>query len=84
MAMSALDRCRHFGVTNIRGIAYMPGPTDYHEGAPSGTLYENSDFYNNIFADLWGWTNPNGMGEQGRRDLERYKQAIGHQFHPLL
>jgi hypothetical protein len=80
MAMSALDRCRHFGVTNIRGIAYMPGPTNYHEGSGPGTLYENSDFYTNIFEDLWGYTNPNGMGEQGRRDLERYKQQLGINF----
>jgi hypothetical protein len=80
MAMSALDRCRRFGVTNIRGIAYMPGPTDYREGAPSGTLYENSDFYNNIFEDLWGYTNPNGWGEQGRRDLDRYRQQLGVNF----
>ena len=47
--MTALERCRHFNVTNIRGMAYMPAPSDY---LPTGTpgLYESSDFYNNVFS----------------------------------
>jgi hypothetical protein len=80
MAMSALDRCRHFGVANIRGVAYMPGPSNYKKGVPPGTLYENSDFYNNIFEELWGYRNPNGMGDQGRKDLYRYRQQLGINF----
>ena len=80
MAMSALDRCKHFGVANIRGVAYMPGPSNYTKGVPEGTLYENSDFYNNIFEELWGYLNPNGWGEKGRKDLYRYRQQLGINF----
>jgi hypothetical protein len=27
--MTSLERCKAFGVTNIRGMAYMPGPSNY-------------------------------------------------------
>ena len=64
--MSALERCKHFGVANIRGMAYMPGPSNYTKTSGPGSLYENSDFYNNIFAELWGWRNPEGFGEHAR------------------
>lgn len=78
--MPALDRCKYFGVANIHGIAYMPGPTDYREGAAEGTLYRTSDFYNNIFEELWGSTNPNDGGERGRKDLDRFQQRLGVNF----
>ena len=29
--MSALERCRHFGVTNIRGVACMPSPVEQQQ-----------------------------------------------------
>ncbi len=77
--MTALERCRHFNVTNIQGMAYMPGPTDYDKSAKPG-LYENSDFYNNIFVQLWGSENPNGFGEQGRKDIYRFRQQLGVNF----
>ncbi|WP_157644272.1 hypothetical protein [Bradyrhizobium sp. WSM2793] len=78
--MTALERCKHFGVANLQGIAYMPGPTNYTKTQPAGSLYENSDFYNNIFEELWGCLNPNGMGERGRRDLYRFRQQLGVNF----
>jgi hypothetical protein len=78
--MTAIDRCRHFGVANIQGIAYMPGPTDYRKNVPPNTLYENSDFYNNIFEELWGYINPLGQGEKGRKDLYRFQQKLGINF----
>jgi hypothetical protein len=80
MDMSALERCKHFGVANIRGMAYMPGPSNYTKTSGPGSLYENSDFYNNIFAELWGWRNPEGFGEQGRKDLYRFQQQLGVNF----
>jgi hypothetical protein len=78
--MSALQRCKHFGVANIRGMAYMPGPSNYTKTSEPGSLYENSDFYNNIFEQLWGYINPNGWGEQGRKDLYRFQQQLGVNF----
>jgi hypothetical protein len=76
--MSALDRCKHFGVANIHGMAYMPGPTDYREGSGEGTLYETSDFYNNIFEELWG--SKSSGSEAGRKDLARFQQQLGVNF----
>ncbi|MGY3035081.1 hypothetical protein ACVIIV_004251 [Bradyrhizobium sp. USDA 4354] len=78
--MTAIERCKHFGVANIQGIAYMPGPTNYTKTQPPGSLYENSDFYNNIFEELWGYLNPNGSGERGRKDLYRFRQQLGVNF----
>ena len=72
--MTALARCKAFGVANIQGIAYMPGPTDYTESQPADSLYNDSDFYNNIFEKLWG------MGEPGRKDLYRFRQQLGVNF----
>jgi hypothetical protein len=76
--MAALERCRHFGVAAIRGLAYMPAPSDY---VPSGKpgLYETSDFYSNIFTDLWGPAE--GLaGGRGRADLARFRQRLGINF----
>jgi hypothetical protein len=78
--MTALDRCKHFGVANIQGMAYMPGPTNYRKAAPQGSLYENSDFYNNIFVELWGFRQPTGNEEKGRKDLDRFQQQLGVNF----
>lgn len=78
--MTALERCKHFGVANIRGIAYMPGPTNYTKTAPKGSLYEDSDFYSNIFEELWAFRNPDGSGEIGRKDLYRFQQQLGVNF----
>ena len=75
--MTALERCKHFGVANIQGMAYMPGPSNYSKTAPPGSLYEDSDFYNNIFHALWGFINPN---ERGRRDFGRFQQQLGVNF----
>ena len=75
--MTALERCKHFGVANIQGMAYMPGPSNYRKGMPPGSLYEDSDFYNNIFHALWGFINPN---ERGRRDFGRFQQQLGVNF----
>ncbi|GLS20184.1 hypothetical protein GCM10007874_32010 [Labrys miyagiensis] len=76
--MTALDRCKQFGVANIRGMAYMPGPSDYTK--TSQGLYENSDFYNNIFFELWSERSPNQGEEYGRRDLGRFSQQLGVNF----
>src|SRR5258708_9878763 len=78
--MTALDRCKHFGVANIQGMAYMPGPTNYRKGAPQGSLYENSDFYNNIFVELWGFRQPTGNEEKERKDRDRFQQQLGGNF----
>jgi hypothetical protein len=78
--MSAIQRCKHLGIANIRGIAYMPGPSNYTKTSGPGSLYENSDFYSNIFEQLWAYTNPNGWGEQGRKDLYRFQQQLGVNF----
>ncbi|WIM12139.1 MAG: hypothetical protein OJF58_003099 [Enhydrobacter sp.] len=76
--MTALERCRHFNVATIRGLAYMPAPSDYRPtGAPG--LYETSDFYNNIFAELWGPVSPAG-GRPGRADLRRFRERLGVNF----
>lgn len=76
--MTALERCRHFNVADIRGLAYMPAPSDYRPtGAPG--LYETSDFYNNIFADLWGPVNLT-TGVRGRADLRRFRERLGVNF----
>ena len=70
---SSLERCKAFGVANIRGIAYMPGPSNYTKGQ-QGTLYFDSDFYNGDFKDLWQ------TGESGRGDLHRFKDQLGINF----
>jgi hypothetical protein len=76
--MTALERCRHFEVADIRGLAYMPAPSDYVASGKPG-LYETSDFYSNVFADLWG---PAGSraGDRGRADLVRFRQRPGINF----
>jgi hypothetical protein len=60
--MTSLERCKAFGVANIRGMAYMPGPSNYTKGQ-KGTPYFDSDFYktiSKIFGKLetriWGAT----------------------------
>lgn len=76
--MTALERCRHFNIANIRGLAYMPAPSDYlPTGAPG--LYESSDFYNNVFSELWGPVSP-ASGRQGRADLRRFREQLGINF----
>ena len=76
--MNALERCRLFNVANIRGLAYMPAPSDYRPtGAPG--LYETSDFYNNIFAELWGPVSVAGQ-RRGRADLRRFRERLGVNF----
>ena len=76
--MTALDRCKHFGVANIQGMAYMPGPSNYTK--TSGGLYENSDFYNNIFLELWSYRNPMPSELYGRGDLSRFQKQLGVNF----
>ena len=75
--MTALERCKHFGVANIQGMAYMPGPSDYRKGMPSDTLYGTSDFYNNIFRMLWRTIN---LDKGGRQDLARFRNQLGVNF----
>ena len=76
--MNALERCRHFNVAGIRGLAYMPAPSDYRPtGAPG--LYETSDFYNNIFTELWGPVNIASQ-PQGRADLRRFREQLAVNF----
>ena len=72
--MTSLERCKAFGVTNIRGMAYMPGPSNYTKGQ-QGTLYFDSDFYNGDFICLW-----NGGTPDGRHDLLRFKDQLGVNF----
>jgi hypothetical protein len=76
--MTALERCRRFNVADIRGLAYMPAPSDY---TPTGTpgLYETSDFYNNVFAELWGPASL-ASGLPGRADLLRFRRRLGVNF----
>ncbi len=50
----------------IKGICYKPGPHDYREGAV-GTIYEDSDFYNEDFKQLWG--------DAGRNDIVNLRAA---------
>jgi hypothetical protein len=78
--MTAFDRCKHFNVANIQGMAYMPGPSNYTKTV--GGLYENSDFYNNIFLDLWTeWSTGGGPQEQhGRLDIHRFSEQLGVNF----
>ncbi|HKV17060.1 MAG TPA: hypothetical protein VJQ81_18575 [Reyranella sp.] len=76
--MDALERCRHFNVANIRGLAYMPAPSDYRPtGAPG--LYETSDFYTNVFSELWGPVSVAGH-RRGRADLRRFREQLGVNF----
>ena len=75
--MTAINLCKKFGISKIRGMAYMPGPSNYEKSVPPGSLYENSDFYNNIFEQLWGYIGQNTIG---RRDLSRFQQQLGVNF----
>lgn len=79
MGMTALERSKYFGVANIRGMAYHPGPKNYTKTAPKDSLYGRSDFYNNIFTQLWS-TESNEDGTQGRGDLLRFKEQLGINF----
>jgi hypothetical protein len=76
--MTALERCRHFNIANIRGLAYMPAPSDYLPTGEPG-LYESSDFYNNVFSELWGPVSP-ASGRRGRADLRRFREQLGINF----
>jgi hypothetical protein len=72
--MTAFERCKHFGVSNIRGIAYIPGPSNYTKTA--GKQYFDSDCYNKDFEQLWG-----GVGDNNRRaDLQRFSSKLGANF----
>jgi hypothetical protein len=75
--MSSLNRCNLFGVTDIRGVAYMPGPSDYTK--TKGVQYFDSDFYNEDFSALWS---PAGTGSLnvGRGDLDRFQTQLGVNF----
>ncbi|SJZ76490.1 hypothetical protein SAMN02745126_02204 [Enhydrobacter aerosaccus] len=79
-ALTAIERCRHFGVADIRGLAYMPGPSDYTPAGNSGGLYETSDFYTNVFTQLWGFEIGSGSERQGRGDLQRVREQLGVNF----
>ncbi len=79
MTMTALERCKYFGVANIQGMAYHPGPSDYSKSVPPDSLYAWSDFYNNIFTQLWS-TESNETGVQGRGDLLRFNKQLGINF----
>jgi hypothetical protein len=73
MTMDAFERCKHFNVASIRGIAYMPGPTDYTK--TKGAQYFDSDFYNGDFMQLW-----ETFSNAGRGDLSRFKTKLGINF----
>jgi hypothetical protein len=73
--MTSLERCSAFGVKNIRGMAYMPGPSNYTKGQ-QGTLYFDSDFYNDDFNNLWQGGDP----DLGRHDLLRFRDQLGVNF----
>ena len=75
-AMSALARCTHFGVNNIRGIAYMPGPSNYTKQKKA--QYFDSDFYNGDFELLWG--DRGYTGPYARGDLRRFNEKLGANF----
>jgi hypothetical protein len=75
--MSALDRCKHFGVSNIRGMAYMPGPSNYTKEKKA--QYFDSDFYNGDFQALWS-AKGDGMGPDARSDLHRFSEKLGANF----
>ncbi len=75
-AMSALDRCINFGVNNIRGIAYMPGPSNYTKEKKA--QYFDSDFYNGDFELLWG--DRGYTGTYARGDLRRFHEKLGANF----
>lgn len=79
MAMTALERCKHFGVGKMQGMAYHPGPSNYTKSVAPDTLYAWSDFYNNIFTQLWS-TESNETGVQGRGDLKRFHDELGINF----
>ncbi len=76
-AMSALDRCKHFELNNIRGVAYMPGPSNYTK--EQRAQYFDSDFYNNDFFQLWGPYE--GLAPpRPRSDLDRFRFELGANF----
>ncbi|WP_299816806.1 hypothetical protein [uncultured Roseibium sp.] len=80
MVMTALERCKYFGVSNIQGMAYHPGPSNYKKGTPYDSIYHRSDFYNNIFTQLWSEEGNDETGVQGRGDLKRFKDQLGVNF----
>lgn len=85
---TATKRLESLGLTDIRGIAYDPGPAADANGqygyttkqfvlTPDRTerkytIYNDSDFANADFASLWG-PGPDG---NGRDDLRRFKQEL--------
>lgn len=78
--MTALARCRHFGVADIRGLAYMPAPGNYIPAGEPGGLYETSDFCSNVFDQLWGMEAGGAQGMDGRGDLRRFREQLGVNF----
>ena len=89
---TAMERMKRLGLTDMRGIAYDPGPAADANGkygfTPSDfvevpehterkyTIYNDSDFANADFSSLWG----KGPDGNGRDDLRRFKEELNVNF----
>ncbi len=94
-AQTSLDgraRLERQGLTDMRGMAYDPGPAPDADGlygfhpdnvkfpgetkATRWTIYNDADFASADFSSLWG----KGPDGNGRDDLRRYKQELNVNF----
>lgn len=86
--LTAMQRLEKLGLTDVRGIAYDPGPdalngkwaykksgdiiTDDKPTPVDYTIYYDSDFASADFSALWG----KGPDGRGRDDLRRFKTQL--------
>src|SRR5271170_1716244 len=90
MAISAIERCKKFGLDDIRGIGYKPGPRGIDggegPGKESGSYFENikdgvevkySIYYD---SDFYNVDFEKLWGKAGRDDLRRFKEQLNVNF----
>ncbi|APW61908.1 dockerin type I domain-containing protein [Paludisphaera borealis] len=85
-AMTSTERMAHFNLTNIKGMAYTPEPSDFAPGTPNPpNPYFDSDFFNSYYTPMWssaqgiqGFTS-NGRAVNGRGDLKSM-ESLGVDF----
>jgi hypothetical protein len=84
--MTSTERMAHFNLTNIKGMAYTPEPSDFAPGTPPPpSPYFDSDFFNSYYTPMWsaaqgiqGFTS-NGRAVDGRGDLKTM-ESLGVNF----
>ena len=80
--MSAMERVAQFGLEEVRGMVYDPGPAPDASGKngykqnDKYTTYFDSDFANASYDELWS----RGASGKGRDDLRRFKDELNANF----